>query len=351
MNTFEILPHLQTLRLKNFRIETLQVNSLALHNNPLGDSSLKLNPILVPNDYSSGNSPNPATSWPVIFVLAGFSGNSPFYFNAKFNELNAVQTIDRANTEGQAPSAFYVFVDALTSWGGSQFINSSAVGNYQDYIINEIVPAIKKHYPVSSKAADWAVVGGSSGGYGALQLSSQFPDIFGHCLAIAPDSFFSASLLPDLYAALPYWEKNKNARKILEDVHSGKIQKQKNWHSLLNAFGMSACYAPANHSVDFQYPLEPYTGVLIPEVWQQFLEKDPIHFLPARIENLRKLSSLYFDVGTKDNYHLQYGTRQIVSQLQQLGVAVEFTEFDGNHFDIGERRIEAWRYLSTQWRS
>ena len=227
MNTFEVLPHLQTFPLKNFRIETLQINSQALHNNPLGDSSVRLTPVLVPRDYVSPNNPSQTPSWPVVFVLAGFSGNAPFYFNAKFNELNAVQIIDRANMEGQAPSAFYVFVDALTSWGGSQFINSSAVGNYQDYIIQEIVPAIKQHYPVSSQAADWAIVGGSSGGYGALQLSSQFPDIFGHCLAIAPDSFFTASLLPDLYAALPYWEKQKNARKILEEVRSGKIQKRR----------------------------------------------------------------------------------------------------------------------------
>ena len=134
-------------------------------------------------------------------------------------------------------------------------------------------------------------------------------------------------------------------------MRNGKIQKQKNWHSLLNAFGMSACYAPADHSVDFHFPLDSYTGTLIPEIWQHFLDKDPIHFLPARIEKLRQLSSLYFDVGTKDNYHLQYGTRQIVNQLQKRGISVEFNEFEGNHFDIGERRIEAWRYLATQWRS
>ena len=43
----------------------------------------------------------------------------------------------------KAPEALYVFVDALT-FGGSQFINSSGTGQYQDYILKELVSAVKK---------------------------------------------------------------------------------------------------------------------------------------------------------------------------------------------------------------
>lgn len=344
MNT-QTLPTLQMHDLYHFEVETLFIKSQCLLHNPLGDSANRYNPLLSPKDVElKKNSP-------VIFVLAGFTGNAPFYFNGKFNEKNAVQTIDEGCRQGQAPLATYVFVDALTTWGGSQFINSAAVGNYEDYIIRELIPALEKHLGRSIIPETTAIIGGSSGGYGALHLASKFPEIFGHCLAIAPDSFFSASLMSDLYIALPYWEKQGNAKKILEDLRSGKLTKQKNWHSLLNAFGMAACYAPTGAGVEFQYPLHPKTGSLIPEVWKHFEEHDPVFFLKDRLANLRQLKTIYLDVGNKDNFHLQYGARQIATLLTEAGIPLEYSEFDGNHFDIGDRRTQAWQYLATLWRA
>lgn len=344
MSDSKLFPQWQAYNLKSFDVKTLQVDSQILKANPLGDNHCRFNPLLLPQS-------TPIQELPVVFVLAGFSGNAPFYFNAKFNEMNAVQQIDLLHSQGLAPDAIYVFVDCLTLWGGSQFINSSAVGHYEDFIILELIPALQRELKIQLKPDTTAIVGGSSGGYGALHLASAYPEVFGHCFAIAPDSFFSASLLPDLYVALPYLEKYQTAKRILEELRIGKLTKQKNWHSLLNAFGMSACYSPAGHSVEFNYPLELKTGQIKSEIWQRFLDKDPVNFLPQRLKNLKCLKTIYLDVGNKDNFHLQYGTRQIAQNLKDLGLTVEYSEFDGNHFDIGERRSEVWKFLATLWRS
>lgn len=327
----------------NFDVETLKVQSASLKNNPLKDSPVRFNPVLVPK---SGNGPHP-----VVLVLGGFTGNAPFYFNSKFNENNAVQILDNAFNDGQAPEAVYVFVDALTSWGGSQFINSAATGNYEDYICDELVPLIKKHYSVSLKSSEWCITGGSSGGYGALHLGSKYPEWFGLIAAIAPDCFFEASLLPELYQTLPLWEKYKESgHKALEELRNGKLTKHRNWHTLLNSFGMAACYCPKGHDGDFQFPLDTYTGEKIPAIWEKWLDKDPLYFLPKRMENLAKLTSIYLDVGSKDNFHLHYGARQISRLLKENKIHHDYVEFDGNHFDIGERRTEVWKWLSTKWR-
>ncbi|MGZ3768471.1 MAG: alpha/beta hydrolase [Bdellovibrio sp.] len=341
--TAEIIKNLVPYETHNFSIETLKIQSTALKNNPLKDSPVRFNPVLVPRAATK--------SLPVILVLGGFTGNAPFYFNAKFNEKNAVQILDKAMGEGQAPEAVYVFVDALTTWGGSQFINSSATGNYEDYLVDELFPEIKKHFAVSNNASHWCVMGGSSGGYGAINLASKYPEWFGYCAAIAPDCFFEASLLPELYHALPLWEKyQQSGHKALEELRNGKLMKNRNWHTLLNCFGMSACYSPLGHDGNFQYPLNTMTGKKIPEVWSQWLEKDPVNFLPQRLDNLKKLSGIYLDVGFKDNFHLQYGARQISQLLKENKIDHSYTEFDGNHFEIGERRIEVWKWLATQWR-
>ncbi|WP_415063974.1 alpha/beta hydrolase-fold protein [Bdellovibrio sp.] len=341
--TSEILKNYRAYEVKHFQIETLKIESALLKKNPLKDPAVRFNPLLLP--HSEG-------PWPVVVVLAGFTGNAPFYFNPKFNESNSIQMIDEAFARGEAPEALYVFVDALTTWGGSQFINSAATGHYEDYIMTELIPALKEHYPLSHKASDWCVTGGSSGGYGALHLGSQYPEVFGHIAAIAPDCFFEASLLPELYHALPLWEKyNQSTRKALEELRNGKLTKNRNWHTLLNAFGMAACYGAHGAPGEFQFPLDPHSGEKIPALWDQWLEKDPLHFLPKRTSALKKVTGIYLDVGNKDNFHLQYGARQISKILKTYHIHHDYVEFDGNHFDIGDRRPEVWKWLATQWRT
>lgn len=338
----EVLKNYRAYDVAHFQIETLKIESSILKNNPLNDSAVRYNPLLLPRAEGP---------WRVVMVLAGFTGNAPYYFNAKFNEQNSIQVIDQAFARGEAPEALYVFVDALTSWGGSQFINSAATGNYEDYIMLEVIPALKELYPVSLKTQDWCITGGSSGGYGALHLGSRYPETFGWVAAIAPDSFFEASLLPELYHALPLWAKYKESgTKALEELRNGKLTKNRNWHTLLNAFGMAACYGPVGTNGNFQFPLDIYSGEKIPALWNQWLSKDPLHFLPQRLENLKKLSGIYMDVGTKDNFHLQYGSRQISKILMSAEVDHDYVEFDGNHFDLAERRPEVWRWLASKWR-
>lgn len=337
--TTQILDHISLYETPGFSLTTLKIESQILKDNPLGDSPRRALPVLSPLNEGPH---------PVVFVLAGFTGNAPFYTNPKFNESNAIQVICEAFAKGLSPSAHYVFVDALTSWGGSQFINSSATGNYEDYIIQEVVAAVKDNYNCSTNASEWCVMGGSSGGYGALHLGSKFPEIFKVIAAIAPDSFFQASLLSEFYVTAPTWEKYGSARKILDDLKSGKIMKQKNWHSITNAIAMAACYAPKGDGIEILFPLT-RDGEIINEVWSKILEKDPIHFLKERKPRLHN-SVVYLDVGQRDNFHLQYGARQIAKLLSTQDLQLTYNEFDGNHFEIGERRVEVWKWLTQVWR-
>ncbi len=342
MKKSDVVKNLRAFEVKNFHVETLQIESAVLKNNPLNDPFVRFNPVLVPKSQGP---------WPVVFVLAGLTGNAPFYFNPKFQEHNAVQVIDQSFARGEAPEALYVFVDALTAWGGSQFINSAATGAYEDYIMQELIPAVREHYTVSASAREWCVTGGSSGGYGALHLGSKYPEVFGYVGAIAPDCFFEASLLPELYHALPLWEKyQESGRRALEELRNGKLMKLRNWHTIVNAFAMAACYSAQGTHGDFILPLNTHTAEKIPTIWEKWLEHDPLVFLPLRVPALKKLSGLYLDVGNKDNFHLHYGARQISRFLKTHHIVHDYVEFDGTHFDIGERRVEVWKWLASQWR-
>ncbi|RME14092.1 MAG: enterochelin esterase [Bdellovibrio sp.] len=328
---------LYILRLKHFEIKTLEIKSQCLKKNPLGDPSLRLNPLLVPKV--------PRSSYPVILVLSGFTGNGPKYFGPKSFEKNFPETLDFLVAHKKAPTAIYVFVDAMTFWGGSQFINSKGCGAYEDYIIQELVPAIKHSFPTSS----WCVMGGSSGGYGALHLSTKYPKIFSVCGALAPDSFFESSLLPEFYTALPYIKKYGGIKGIKKLLKKEELFQKKHAHTIINAIAMGLCYAPHPHKKDeVLWPIDPQTGQLNKNVWKVYKKFDPLSFLPRRKKALQQIH-FYLDVGIYDQFHLQYGARQIKKIFEKFSASYFYSEFNGNHFDLHLRREPFFKWLKSLW--
>lgn len=339
---FRVHSHLVPYSLKNFDFRTLEIESRCLKNNPLGDPTIRYNPILIPKTVTE--------PLPVVFVLSGFTGNGPKSLNIKSYEPNMPQTLDDCMAAGVAPAAIYVLVDAWTYWGGSQFINSQGTGQYEDYIMTELLPAVEQNFLIQKDAKYRCVCGASSGGYGALHLGSQFPDQFGLIGAIAPDSFFEMSLLPEIYRALPLITKIGGLSAIKKEMQTGRLLKRREAHTLLNVIGMMMCYCPSpEEEWEKSIPIDFKTGKIIEEIWQIWLEHDPVRFLPARQQAVQKVHRFYLDVGQQDQFFLQYGTRRIKAVLDKLGATVDYTEFDGNHFDIGDRRPQLWQWLKNQW--
>ena len=331
--------------LESFSLKSLKIESKILRKNPLGDNSIRHLPFLLPKSLQKNEKLN------LVLCLAGFGSRPSTQLSAKAFEENMAQSIDRLYAMGQAPKAVYVFVDAWTLWGGSQFINSSATGNYEDYIVQEVMPSIVKNLPVLGKAGSVCIMGASSGGYGALHLSSKFPKIFGICAAFAPDSFFEASLMSDYYKAAPYLMQKNSCKLLLQEHKSGKILKEKNGFHTLNAIAMSACYLPKNKSYEFDFPIDFSTGQIKKSLWNKCLQKDPIVFLPKRLKNLKSLSFVYLEVGKKDEFHLQFGARKIAQILKKSKTKHFYQELEGGHFDSSTSRENIWKFLQEYWSS
>ncbi|MCB0406843.1 MAG: hypothetical protein KDD34_01490, partial [Bdellovibrionales bacterium] len=308
--------NLELFELKSLKIKTLLISSQALKKNPLRDSSKRRNPVLLPL------SDPPKNGWPVVFVLSGYAGNGTKYFSDRGFDQNFVQSLDALVHTGHAPQAIYVFVDAWTSWGGSQFINSKGMGNYQDYIIDELVPAVKSEFQVKKAPSGWCVMGGSSGGYGALHLASLFPNIFSIAVAIAPDCFFEASVLPEVYKAIPIIEKTGGVPAVFESLKKGTFLKGRDSFTVLNAIAMTLCYSPAINKDGLEFPIDAKTGKIKSSVWKKWQSKDPIYFLKMREEKVKKLKAIYLDVGKRDQFHLHYGARQIKETLKKIKIYI-----------------------------
>jgi enterochelin esterase family protein len=101
-------------------------------------------PIILPPDYASNSK-----RYPVIYGLTGFTGSGPMMLNVSAWQPNLQERIDRLMNQGKLPPAIYVLPDCFTRYGGSQYVNSLAIGRYEDYVIDEIVPHIDRTYRTS----------------------------------------------------------------------------------------------------------------------------------------------------------------------------------------------------------
>ena len=86
--------------------------------------------------------------------------------------------------------AIIVFPDCFTALGGNQYVNSSAIGNYADYLTKEIVPFVDLQFRTLASREHRGCFGKSSGGYGAIVHGMKYPQTWGAVADHSGDAYF-----------------------------------------------------------------------------------------------------------------------------------------------------------------
>jgi enterochelin esterase-like enzyme len=316
------------------RIVYLEHESEVLADNPLGDPHVRTLPVYLPPGYEAETQ----RRYPVIWVLASFTSWGERFFNLQAWDENIVQRMERLVRASEARPALMAFPDAFTRYGGSQYLNSSAVGRYEDYLTQELVPFVDGQLRTLAAREHRGAMGYSSGGYGALMMAMRHPDLFGAAASHSGDMYFELCYWPDIPGAIRVLEKFDGVEGFLSEG-TGMRERGPDWGSALNAIAMSACYSPNPDSPHgFDLPFDPYTGAIREEVWARWRALDPIRLAPQHVETLKGLRGLYFDCGIRDEYNLFLGARRLHRILDEHGVPHRYEEFDGGHRHIN------WRY-------
>jgi S-formylglutathione hydrolase FrmB len=317
------------------RVEQPLLNSAILVGNRPGDPHVRPVPVYLPPGYDD----DPARRYPVIVILTGYGGTGPFLLNLRAWDESLPQQLDRLIGGVQMRPAIVVMPDCWTRYGGSQYLNSSALGNYEDYLIQEIIPFVDAQYRTLTGPAHRAVIGKSSGGYGAIVQAMYHPEIFGAMACHSGDMYFEFCYIDDLAKLQPHlvsyggWE---TLRDTLESIRPKDTRFMRTVGTL--AYGMA--YAPDPGAPDgFQMPVDLETGALREDVWARWLKHDPVRMIdkPGMVDALRGYKLLYFDCGSKDEFSLQIGARVMVKKLRALGIEPFYEEFPDGHRNIHYR--------------
>jgi enterochelin esterase family protein len=314
-----------------------------LAGNPLGDPARRRIPVYLPPDYETSRS-----DYPVVYFLAGFASGGTLVLGESLWGENLAQRLDRLIAAGTIRPMIVVMPDCITRFGGSQYINSSATGRYEDHLTRELVPFVDVSFRTRARREARCVMGKSSGGYGATVLAMRHPDLFGLAVDHSGDKYFDLCYRADIprsVAGLAPYE--HSVERFLEGFPHPAEERGREWFTVVNMLAMSSCYSPNPASpVGFDLPFDPRTGELRDDVWRRWLEHDPVHLVGRHPEALRSLRLYLLDCGRHDEHHLHLGGRIYTRRLAELSIPHVWEEFDGGHMNVAYRYDRSLRAVS-----
>jgi S-formylglutathione hydrolase FrmB len=324
------------------RVEVRRVKAPSLEGNPLGSPAERPLVVYLPPSYDASDK-----RYPAVYFLHGFNGSGMGWLNVTPFSPSVPERLDALIAAGKVPEHIGVFIDGFTELGGTQWENSEAIGNYRDYVVRDIVGAVDRELRTRPGAASRAIVGKSSGGYGALLIGGLHADVFAHVAMHAGDAYFEYCYLPDFPKAATALLKGGGVAPWYHDfLRRGRETRHKSDdHTVINVLAMAATYSPrAGEPLGLELPFELQTAALREDVWRKWLVRDPVRFVPQRIEDYRKLQSVFLDCGTRDEFNLRWGARMVAAALRKGGVNAVHEEFEDGHMGINYRyeRSVSW---------
>ncbi len=314
------------------QIKINKFNSKILKNNPLKDPYIRDIIVYLPKEYSKSFS----KGYPTVFLLPSFGNNNYSTINISPFSSNIYQILENLIEEKKCGEMIIVSINCFNKFGGSQYLNSNAIGNYRDYIVDEIIPYITSEYNISNKA----LLGKSSGGYGAITIGMQNPKIFKAIAAHSFDSAFEYCYLPDFPIAFKMLKKAGGPKKWLTNFWKKENKNEKNDFVTLNILAMAAHYSPKKSNgskIEVNLPFNLKTGELNEQIWTEWKNKDPINMINNFKNNLRNIDLLFFDCGINDEYNLFIGTKIFSEKCKRFGIDHEYTQYHGGHFNTNFR--------------
>ena len=342
------------------QVVLLEHTSAVLRDNPLRDPHTRTVAIWLPPGYDGSGK----RRFPVFYDLVGFTGSGLSHVGWRAFSDNVPERAARLVREGKMGPAIIVFPDCFTSLGGNQYVNSSAIGNYADYLTRELIPFVDREFRTLASREHRGCFGKSSGGYGSILHGMKYAKYWGAIADHSGDSLFDIVYWHDWPNTLnelqkhrlprrrpgPYDALRESRRKgLAEGKDDGRIKRFLNgfWkkekvsggeiHAIMNLC-MAATYDPDPRAPNgFRVPFNMETGEPLPDRWRQWQRHDPINLVRRYKENLRTLKGIYLDCGWRDQYHIHYGSRLLSRNLSLEGIRHRYEEFDDTHSDIDYR--------------
>jgi enterochelin esterase-like enzyme len=298
-----------------------RLQSEALRGNLLETPSERSVIVYLPPSYGEDSQ----RRYPVLYFLHGITSTNTDFAGGQEKSISVEPELNRLIGDGTIREMIVVLPDARTRFGGAFYTNSTVAGDWEDFIVRDLVGYVDARYRTLARPESRGVAGHSMGGYGAIKLAMKHPHVFSAAYALSPACLAWAG---DLTADNPAWAKAL-ALKRPED------RAEDDFYSL--AFlAMATSFSPNPERPPFfaDWPFVATEGGLkVDEVAHaKWSAEFPVPLLERYSGNVARLRGLRFDVGKGDQFsHIPAGCRLLSRALTERGISHSFEEYDGDH--------------------
>lgn len=311
-------------------IHRLVLDSAVLKTNMLGDPITREIAVYMPHGHDG-------RGLPLLVDLVGFTAGGPIHVNWKNFGENVPERLDRLIASGAMPPCVAAFPDCFTKLGGNQYVNSLAMGRWDDFLLTEAIPFVEQTFACGGFGKR-GVFGKSSGGYGAMVHALLHPDFWSAAAVHSGDMGFELLYRHEFVPVLRALTKcNFNFGEWVDKFWAAQKTKDSDVHIIM-ILAQAASFDPdPSAPYGLRLPVTHDTCELIAERWANWLAWDPLTLVESHGPGLAKLKALYIDCGDVDQYNLVYGARRMHKRLDAFGVKHTYEEFPDNHSSVDYR--------------
>jgi hypothetical protein len=296
-----------------------EIHSKFFENSKIGVSPVRKLVVYLPAGYDAET-----RRYPVVYFLP-----SPFdsSFRAIFDQKGAQAVLDGAIAAGTIGRFIFVAVDMTTPLGCSWYVNSPATGNWEDFMVQELVPYIDANFRTLPAPDSRGIAGDFMGGYGAIRFGMKYPQVFGTVYAMHPVGTGNGV---KVLAGLPDLDLMERA-KTLDDV------KQDGYSRIFTTIFQAHVPDPDHPPLYIDFPAHRVDGTFVIDT--KIMDRMRNNFFLESLigqyaDNLKTLRGLKFDWPRSDpNWDHVYSNQAFTHKLNEYGIVHEAEEYNGTWND------------------
>jgi S-formylglutathione hydrolase FrmB len=324
-----------TAQIISGRLMELTVHAPSLEKNLLNDSVDRTVIVYLPPGYDEESKDK---RYPVLYLLHGYASSLRDWTSGAYQGMNIQVTMDSLIQQNKIQPLLIVMPDADNAYWGGFYMNSATTGNWEDFIIRDLVQHIDTNYRTLAHASSRGIAGHSMGGFGALVLAMKHPEIFGATYALSPCCL---AMEADISQANEAWSRVLRLQ-TLDELR----QAMRNQDFYVPAIiALASAFSPNPNKPPFYVdsPFQLVNGQIKPNetvlaTWQ---EKFPINLVQANKANLLKLAGIFLDYGIEDEFiHIPIATPNFSRTLAEHRIPHSFEVYSGDHRNRIRERME-----------
>jgi enterochelin esterase-like enzyme len=307
-----------TLAQSEGTIERIKVYSPSLEGNLQGNATDRDVVVYLPAGYAA----DPERRYPVVYQLHGWLPSAEVWSGM----ISLKQGADRAIATGAARDMIVVVPDALTIFEGSMYSTSVTTGDFEGFIVRDLIAYIDANYRTIPERASRGLSGHSMGGYGTLRIAMKYPELYSSFYAMS-----SCCLTP--YRADDASNQAASEITTLEQADEAAV-----FTKLPLSLAAAWSPNPAKPPLYFDFPL--VDGEVQPLIIAKWNANVPLAMIDQYIPNLKQYDAIGLEVGLQDG--LAGANRQLDETLTAYGIEHNFSTYEGDHTNRVAERFEGW---------